>query len=255
MIRDGLNILVLIFFIGSGAFGTENPGIKSGHKYVDIYLQTSGNSEITFLDWDTHGKDYETLLKFFQKRQDRVKDQEVLLGIIYQKVQEVFLHEYTQYSGFSEIFTSRTFDCATATALYVSFLSDLEMDFEIWETNYHTYLKIPLKNEDFALLETTDPQNGLVSGSEAIEKENQFLQDNKEGCFYENGLNIHNSTSTEEFAGLLYFNQAVKSYNSEHYLEAMRLIRSAEMYYPSKRIALLRSLIMDKVSLFATSSL
>lgn len=255
MMRDGLKILIFTVFISSGSFGAKISELGPGHRYIDVYLETSLNQAAAFLNWNTFGKEYETLLKFFQRRQERIQDHETLVRIIYENVQEVFLHDYKRYSEFSEIFTSRTFDCATATGLYVSILSDLEIDFQIWETNYHTYLKIPSEGAGFILIETTDPYDGLVTGADAVERENEFLDDNKEGFLYENGLNIHRSISPQEFAGLLYFNQAVKSFNRENYLDALVLIQSAEMYYPSRRVTLLRSLIIEKVSLVATSSL
>ena len=247
-------IFLGIFLTGITTIASPPEKTVLRSSYLDSFLATSELESISPQALESIDKEYEILLKYFVKRQEKIKNQTVFLEIVFNKVQEAFLHNYEQYAGFNDILTSYTFDCATATALYASFFVDLGIEFEIWETNYHSYIKIRT-NENTILLESTDRISGFKMGEEAENLENQYLADNLEGCLYENGINIHRETSPEEFIGLLHFNQAVKSYNEGNYLKAMGQIQQAELKYPSDRIFFLKEIIMDRVVLVSTSSL
>ena len=249
---------IFLGIVLTGIAGIASPSDKTVPnpqlRYLNSYLQTSESGNFTPEALETIDREYEILLKHFIKRQGKIKDESVFIKMIFSKVQLAFLHNYEQYAGFNDILTSYTFDCATATALYASFFVDLGIEFEIWETNYHSYIKISTK-ENTVLLESTDPVNGFNMGEEAKELERRYIADNLEGCLYENGINIHRKTTPEEFIGLLHFNQAVKSYNEGDYLKAMGQIQQAEIKYPSDRIFLMKKMITDRVVLVSTSSL
>lgn len=241
-------IAFLIFsFTTAGIGRTRNDNQPVPYKYLNIYTVTSLNGQTDPAYITDLSKDYETLLKFFKKRKDKM-DKEEFIRLVYSKVQEVFLLHYKQYAGFSEIFTDYTYDCVTATALYVSFFSDLNIDFEIWETNYHSYLKLET-GQEVVLLESTDPIEGIKKGADLELLEIEYLNDNQQGYLFENGINIYKKTTPEELTGLLYFNQAVRSFNEKNYLRSFQYILDADMYYPSERIDLLKDIIEDTVLL------
>ena len=249
-------VILLVIFAGNPILGipVKNKIDPPEKRYFLSFLATSDKETGGEFNANSIDQNYEILLKYFAKRKDKIKDKEILASIIFNKVSEAFLHKYKQYASYSELFTNYTFDCATATALYASYLSDLDIYFEIWETNYHTFIKIP-NGSEVILLETTDPVDGFKTGEEAILLEQEYIKDNEEGCLYDHGLNIHRKTSTDEFIGLLFYNQAVKSYNEANYLKAMSQISRAETYYSTDRIIMLKDLIMDRVLLITTSSL
>ena len=184
MIRAG-NILIttiLLLVFTSNIFAKTKPENEPpAFKYLYSYLASSGTDLKETETLIALTKDYESLLKFFKKRQQKIKSPEHFIELVFTKVQEAFIHRYQQYAGMSSIFSDYTFDCVTATALYVSYLSDLVIDFEIWETNYHTYIKVQADG-NLILLETTDPLEGLKTGDEITTLETRYLEDNKEGC-------------------------------------------------------------------------
>jgi len=222
-------------------------------RYFLSFLQTSGSDNADNNISGSAYQEYNSLMKFFSKRKQKINDQEALILLLFDKVPIAFLHKYQQYVSYSEIFTDQTFDCVTATALYSSFLSDLDIDYEIWETNYHTYIKI-LTEDNVILLETTDPINGYYKGDEAREMERLYISDNQDGFLADSRLDIHKNITPEELVGLLHFNQAVKSYNEGNYLNAMGQIQDAEQNYPSERISVLKGIILDQLVLMTTSS-
>jgi hypothetical protein len=255
MLRAGLVIgliLLMTMDVSSAGSGSKEPPVES--TYLHLFFKSSdvmGNPVIQ----NVQGlKDYETLLRYFGKKQAKLGNSEVLAKLVFNMVSDAFLHSYDQYAAFSELFTDYKFDCVTGTALLISFFSDLGMEFEIWETNYHTYIKMVSYDGQKIILEATDPSNGFITGKDVITLEEKYLKDNLEGPLFENGQNIHKTVSPEEFTGLLYYNQAVKSFNKGEYLNSLGFIRQAEIYYPSERINFLKQIILDNVMLGATSS-
>jgi hypothetical protein len=164
-----------------------------------------------------------------------------------------FLKTYVQYTDMSEVFTSGKYDCLTATSLYSIVLDRLNFDYRIIETNYHIFLVVNTSRGE-VLLETTDPWNGFVTDSKKIEQRIANYKQNtvtslpaKDKKFYLYHLNLYHSLRQNQLPGLLYFNQAVRAYNSGEWEKCSVLLDRAQGIYDSPRIAELVLILVESV--------
>ena len=255
MRTTGLTIGFLAFFavhLGTAAVAKADSPPNDG--YINQYLKSALGPNAKISSIDLYRKDYDALVRHLDKRRKRLGSELDLIEVAVRKVQAMFLQDYKQYVGFEGTLSRQQYDCVTATALFASVFDDLGISHEIWETNYHTYIKFHLLDETVGLLETTRGGDAILVGKEAIQIEAEFLQENQEGFLFEYGIQIHRQVSAEELTGLLVFNQAVKAYNEGLLLRAGRLVRNAEQYYPSERVDLLKQIIRESFAMVASSS-
>ncbi len=164
-----------------------------------------------------------------------------------------FLKNYSQYTDMSEIFTTGNYDCLTATSLYSILLDRLHFDYSIIETNYHIFIVVKTSKGE-VLLETTDLWNGFVTDSKKIEQRIGSYKQNtvaslpaNDKKFYLYHLNLYHTLQQGQLPGLLYFNQAVKSFNAGKWEQCSTLLDKAQAIYSSPRIAELTLILIESV--------
>jgi hypothetical protein len=175
------------------------------------------------------------------------KDNREQLRIIFTRTQKEFLHRYKQYASMDEL-ASGEFDCLTATSLFAEILGRTGYDYRIVETNYHIFLLVAT-SEGEVLIETTDRFKGFITSPglvaariQSYRDESPSKRDSKKT--YEYNFDLYHEISTEQLAGLLYFNQAVSAYNSRNWSLCSERILMAERHCDSPRIKALASVLL-----------
>jgi hypothetical protein len=164
-----------------------------------------------------------------------------------------FLKNYAQYTDMSEVFTTGSYDCLTATSLYSIVLDRLNFDYSIIETNYHIFIVVNTSHGE-VLLETTDRWNGFVTDSKKIDERIGNYKQNtvaslpaKDKKFYLYHLDLYRTLHQSQLPGLLYFNKAVKAYNAGAWEACSILLDKAKAIYDTPRIAELTLILIESV--------
>ncbi len=214
-----------IFLLGIGW------GLAQSNARLNAYLLTSGGSQ--GLKAEERVDNLVDKLRTKQGKSDRK-----FLGSIFNVIHRQLLKEYKQYSGFGEIFSNGRYDCLTATALYSLILERSGFEYSIIETNYHIFLMIKADDGE-VLIESTDPIDGFVDDQMKIEERLIAYRQAESPSgkeYYPAQFNLFQAVDTQQLVGLLYFNQSVKAFNNQQWLEAANLIRQTKMYYDSPRV-------------------
>ncbi|WP_422361381.1 hypothetical protein [Reichenbachiella sp.] len=227
----------------------------TGDKYLsnDTKLGLFIRSEFDNLDAEevkSYEERYTILLDKLKEKQASSKSDVLFLKYVFYTVHRKMLGQYEQYVTFSEIFKKeRKYDCVTGTALYALILDDLGIDFQIHETDYHVYL-VALSGGKEYLFESTDALAGFAWDPKEIDERRAFV--NKESLRINTELTMTGLASNEEtqqgatyidnvvnlrqLAGLHYYNQALKQFNTSDHKAAYKMIIIAQGIYPSQRI-------------------
>lgn len=168
----------------------------------------------------------------------RIKSQRRYLKWVFVQVKKEFLHQYETYPAFYRIFTEKTYNCLSGTALYALVLQRLGYSVEVHETAFHAYLLVKINKRQF-LMDATDPENGFISDLMMIKQREQLYRQNERA---KNQPAFNRTIQLLELAGLQYYNEAMLQYNKHHYKESAQLLDKAIRLYPrSERIAILQS--------------
>jgi hypothetical protein len=169
------------------------------------------------------------------------------LYALFMKTHSRFLHSYVQYTGIEGLANGR-YDCLTATSLFADILSKSGYTYNIVETNYHIFIVVNTKDGD-VILETTDRLGGFINDEK---KKGEVISDYKKNVLaaatpshYRYSFNLFKTIDTNQLAGLLYFNQAVKAFNAEKWEECSEKLSAASQTTSSPRVAEL-SAILDQ---------
>jgi hypothetical protein len=193
------------------------------------------------------------LQSFVQPLLNHEWPEQKLLRKTFHRLHTTFLKKYEAYSDFGAIFSSGQYDCLTATALFSQVLDQLNVSYEIIETNYHIFLIVRTSKGE-VLLETTDRWSGFVTGEAAISRRkgnyrrNTMLADNSANSFYQYPFSLYQEISPEKLTGLLYFNQAVRAYNHHDWMTSATTLEKANALYASPRCRELGALLIQTVS-------
>lgn len=180
------------------------------------------------------------------------RDDQDQLRTIFIKTQKEFLHRYRQYASIDEL-ADGNFDCLTATSLFAEILGRAGFNYWIMETNYHIFLMVSTSKGD-VLIETTDRFQGFVTAPGAIARRIEgYRQEQPKDTglkkAYEYSFNLYQEISSQQLAGLLYFNQAVAAYNDSKWVSCSEKIVAAENHCDSPRIAALASVLLCTVTM------
>jgi tetratricopeptide (TPR) repeat protein len=177
-----------------------------------------------------------------KRKQNRYQSRIEFARYVFVKTHGKFLDHYSRYTEFEKIFEARQYNCLTGTALYAYLYSHLGFKVTIFETRYHSLIKIECP-DGIALIESTDFSGGFVAGSA---KADSALQDylKREGSIKVDSLalpvNKYASIRAIDFrqlAGLHYFNIGVVAFNKGRYSDAISPLQLAASLYPeSERI-------------------
>jgi hypothetical protein len=167
------------------------------------------------------------------------------LYALFMKTHSQFLHTYVKYTGIEELAKGR-YDCLTATSLFAHILTKSGFAFEIVETNYHIFLVVNTVDGE-VVLETTDRLGGFVDDKMKINKRLASYQKNTleaaTDSHYQYSFSLFKTVDPEQLPGLLYFNQAVKAFNAQHWDECSEKLAAAAQTTDSPRIAELVQLV------------
>ena len=222
----------------------SNPFEKASN--LDIFLSSGVTDPLNMAGYKGE------LTKFIRKQKNKnVRNQEFYLENLFYKVHNKFLKHYKNYVSFDEIFKNGNYDCVTGTALYALILDELGYDYHIYESNFHVLLIVNSGNKN-VLFESTDFYSGFINDEGQIESRilhYEKLNNEKSDSYYTYQINNNRFINSRQLAGLLFFNLAVKEYNSQNLTEADNYLEKAEFLYESSRTKELRELI-EKASFY-----
>lgn len=211
------------------------------------------NAELNDLDRiDVVGyvTEFDMVLQKLKVKQTQYRSEVSFLRHIFYTVHRKLLGEYDQYSLFSDLFEKNsTYDCVTASVLYSLILKELEIPHTVRETDYHVYV-LAYAGDNEVFIETTDPLNGFVTDPEEVEFRKSYYsgqrpeKDSRDSMIglasenpdYQNTGFVDNDVASDELAGLLYYNQAIKAFNSGDFHRAHNMIKRAQEIHPTQRI-------------------
>jgi len=178
-----------------------------------------------------------------ESKRNKLNSDETFLRYLFREAHKTFLNHYQAYSQFPELFDSGKYDCLSATAFFSVVLDRFEFKYDIIETNYHIFL-IVKAGEKQILFESTDRVNGFVSDEKVIEerlkgyeKNDLIVASSSDKYFYQYDLDLYQKVSPQQLTGLLYFNQAITSFNNKDLEGSALKLKKAIRIYSSPRIA------------------
>ena len=172
------------------------------------------------------------------------------LNALFSKTHQRFLHSFVQYTGIEELNKGR-FNCLTATTLFADILTKSGYKYTIIETNYHIFVVVNTTDGD-VILETTDRFGGFINDKKKMNKALAVYRENRLASatplHHQYPFNIYQSVDTNELAGLLYFNQAVKAYNAHQWAQCSDQLSASSGKTNSPRIAELAIMLYHSVA-------
>lgn len=211
-----------------------------------------------YLDTDTsHKVDTEVFTAYLtqlEKKKASFKHERDFLRFVFHKTHQKFLKHYEAYASFSDLLQTGKYNCLTGTALYSIILDHFHITYSTIETNYHIFILAEVDGVP-VLLEATDPLSGFVENEKELATKLAHYRDNtlenpsrsKEQVQYEFSFNLWETVSLQELTGLLYFNQAIKSFNEKRLEEATAFLMKAAQFRPSERMEEFSSIVMAVV--------
>jgi len=156
------------------------------------------------------------------------------------KAHSSFLKSYSPYADFDALFANGTYDCLTATAFFSTVLTEMRMDFDVVETNYHIFIMVKTA-EGEVLLETTDGLFGLITDPNEINKRTNIYRTvgpsaiSANQSSYQYTFKLYDKVPVNKLPGLMHYNQAVKAYNRADWIGCAEQLEKAYASYPSQR--------------------
>jgi hypothetical protein len=233
MYRRGGTAFLLIFFSFAGIC-QQDSNLLSIDPSASIADQTSYNLFLQQIHATKHRSD------------------KALVHDIFKQAHKNLLKEYMAYSEIPELFATGKYDCLTATAFLSLVLNEFQIRYSLIETNYHIFLVVHLTNGD-VLLETTDKFNGFVTDADLIQerigtyKQNLIASESVGKQVYAYQFKLYRELSFFQLPGLLYFNQAIKSYNNQAWEQCADFMDKASRIYDSPRMEELATVLIQTV--------
>lgn len=185
-----------------------------------------------------------------QKWQAKTRNEKAFLDRMFYTVHRRFLKNYAPFLGFEALMQNGTYNCLSATALYAMLLEELEISYQIYETDYHIFLMVETAAGEQLLFETTDPLNGFVESQEeidrriaAIRRDEGFSNADPARAYADFELQVFRPVSLQQLAGLQYYNQAAHLYNSQRIKEATLALSKGRLLYQAERFDKLAGLL------------
>lgn len=257
--KRNLYILLCIYLIPLfESFGQAQPFHSTFEQQVFTDSVSHQNLLALFLASDASidenqfsqiNKQVEDLYLLLVQEKQQIKSERRYLKWVFDQVKKDFLHQYETYPAFYRIFTQKTYNCLSGTALYALVLQRLGYTAEIHETAFHAYLLVKINKRQF-LMDATDPENGFISDLIMIKQREQLYRQNEQA---KNQPAFNRTIQLLELAGLQYYNEAMLQYNKQNYKQSAQLLEKAMRLYPrSERIAILQTSAKNLVA--STSS-
>jgi hypothetical protein len=246
-----MRLIVAIFFLPIVAIAQEVvPFVVVDHSTISPYLNAYSQAEGGAI---RNTQDVENFISKIASKRGCFKTEKDYLKYIFTKTHHRFLRHYEEYASFNDLLTSRSYNCLTGTALYALILKDLNVPYEIFETNYHIFL-LAQTSAGNVLFEATDPLKGFISNDVEIDgrikiyKQNSLLQaSNTDKTLYRFKVDLYNRITLEGIIGLLHYNLAVDAFNRQDLQTSIFHLDKAILLYQSSRIEEFSKIILLSV--------
>ena len=177
-------------------------------------------------------------------KREKYRSEQRFLSYFFYKVHRRFLKRYQSHTTMRDLLEDGHYDCVTGSALYALLLDALDIPYQVHEFPYHVYLTVTPKDQDTIMIESTDPQYGLVIDTdEQAKRYRHYRQVSDTDAYYQYDFTIQEDIGLTELAGLSYFNEAVEYYNKRELQQAKRLLQQATRLYASPRTAAFEALM------------
>jgi hypothetical protein len=243
-----MKLIVLFFLVPLVCLG-ETPAPNSLRKEkIQSYLQKY--YEVEELEPGRQSQFFSFLQKLSEKKAT-LKSEALFLSHTFYRTHQRFLRNYQEFSNFSNLFSSGSYNCLSATALYALILDYFNYEYQIVETNYHIFVLINT-NEGIFLFETTDGQNGFVSSPRKVQekiasyKKNVLSKADDSKTYYSYRSSLYNEITLDQLTGLFHYNLAVQAFNDRDETSAVRhLEESVKTYYSPRTEELSRIILLS----------
>jgi tetratricopeptide (TPR) repeat protein len=222
--------------------------------YLRLFLAISPSSDEALLK-EANQKILSVTENIYDKKFEKLKD-EKKVGKIYEKVNGDILNRYEEKILFPVIFSTGSFNCLTASALYGFVFQYLGIDFEFKESYNHVH-PVAFPKTLQIKVETTDPVNGFqyfdtklkvqfvnyLLNSKTISKEearNSSLDEIFNKYYFPEA-----SIGMKELAGSQYLNDAFYNFAQEEFEFAFKQSQKAYYLYPSAKISTIMLFVLS----------
>lgn len=180
-------------------------------------------------------------MSYLKRKYRKYGSETRFLKHLFYYVHRKHLKRYSKDSSPDALMKSGTYDCVTGTALYALVLEELNINYEIWEMNYHVYLTLKVDDTEI-VFESTNPVDGFINLKHRIAQHHMHYEEDAKRFHQDQKIEIpiiHRAISLRELSGLQLFNQAIQHLQQEERDKAMEYVQQALDYYPSERIVML----------------
>ena len=166
---------------------------------------------------------------------------------IYKTTHNKFFEQYKAEAYFKDIFSSGTYNCVTATALYALLFEEFNVNYSIKETSTHVYIIADTMGLQ-TLVESTLPGVGVIKYNDKFKKDFvDYLVSNKIipesdlerysiSYLFRKNFTSDKSISLNQLAALQYYNKGVFLMLDDKHMEAAPYFQKAASVYPSNQI-------------------
>lgn len=185
------------------------------------------------------------IVQSIQKEGIESKKSNKKMKVIYDKIHDPLLKKYELENRFYEMFSSGSYNCVTATALYAIIFDKLKIPYEIKEKPTHVYL-LAYPNQENILIETTSPLFGYISFNDEFKY--QFISNLKKQKIIGSGESEkttdelfnqyyfkNENITLRELVGIHYMNDALFKRDHGKWKEGYYQLEKAFLFYPSQR--------------------
>ncbi len=254
MIIFSIRFYVILFLVPYPLIGALNTDIRAqsastaasslSREVLTIFAQV--DEEATSSRIASQVNELNTFVEQLRRKQAKYRSEKRFLSYFFWKVHRQFLKNYRSHTTLYQLLEQGEYDCVTGTALYALLLHALDIPYQVHEFPYHVYLTVTTSKGETVMIESTDPQHGLVTNPrEQAQRQQHYSQTDKatDQETYQYQFAIQEQIGLTELAGLSYFNEAVEYYNQKEFQQAAYLLRKAHRLYDSPRMDAFQNLL------------
>lgn len=218
--------------------------LKTGHTdYLELMF--TSNSDLINFEFEPMKDEIrrlKTLSKSFEHKSPKSR-----MKKIFSAIHDEQLKKYELQCQFSDLFTSGTYNCLTASFLYGYVFDETGIPYEIMELPNHIYILAYPETERIKV-ETTNPEQGLMLADDRqksqfvkylkatkIISEEEFKNNSTDQLFDEYYL-TETRINLRELVALQYYNLSIKDIEKENLDAAYQKLEKALTLYNTPRI-------------------
>ncbi|MBL1215610.1 MAG: hypothetical protein HND52_19745 [Ignavibacteriae bacterium] len=155
------NVLLLLLLFLSNYIHSQNEeiGLSYFEKLLSSEYLDSAEVQLDYAAW------YNNIIIDLKDVIDPDDDQINKHGVVFEYLHENIFKRYVSPTKISSLISNGNFDCITGVILYVSICEQFSLDYSIYSTPTHIYLKTKQENHS-TIIEITDPDEGFDFNSE-----------------------------------------------------------------------------------------